>query len=382
MTDTYDTIIIGLGAMGSSAAYQLARRRQRVLGLERHTPAHAFGSSHGRSRIIRQAYMEGTEYVPLILRAYELWEALEQAAGERLLTFTGGLTIGPPQSAGLQGVIRSAEAYNLFHEVLDAAEVRRRFPPLQLSNDLIALYEQRAGVLVPEACINANLRLAAQQHAELHFEEPVLAWEAAAGGDRVRVTTARGSYEAERLIIAAGAWAPELLADLSIPFTIERQVLYWFDPLGGTAPFAPDHFPIYMWEFDEQSAFYGFPAQQGSPGGVKIAFHTGGMPCTPETIRREVLPDEVAAMRAALAERIPAINGRLLATATCMYTKVPDEHFVLGMHPHHPQVIVASPCSGHGFKFSSVIGEVLADLAQHGTTSLPISFFSPQRFVG
>lgn len=379
---TYDTIIIGLGAMGGAAAYQLAKRGRRVLGLERHTPAHDRGSSHGQSRIIRRAYMEGPEYVPLILRAYELWEDLERESGADLLTITGGLMIGAPDSQAVRGSIRSAEAYGLYHEVLDAATIRRRFPPLHVPSDAIALYERKAGFLRPEASVEAHLRRAAELGAELHFEEPALAWEASPSGDGVRVVTVRGSYEAERLIIAPGAWAPTLLADLGIPFSIERQVLFWFAPRDGTTPFAPDRFPIYIWETDAETAFYGFPAQEGPPGGVKVAFHTGGTPTDAETIRRDVAPEEVTAIRDIIAPRIPALDGELLATATCMYTKVPDEHFVIGMHPRHPQVVVASPCSGHGFKFASVIGEILADLADQGRAALPIGFFNPTRFGG
>jgi sarcosine oxidase len=374
----YHTIVVGLGAMGSAAAWQLARAGHAVLGLERFGPAHTQGSSHGHSRIIRQAYMEGTQYVPLILRAYTLWHELAAAyPDDDLLTITGGITIGAPDSAMIAGVTRSALAYGLEHEALDAAEVRRRFPPLQVPDGHLALYEPRAGVLRPEACIRAHLHGAARAGATLQFHETVTRWHA--DGHGVTVVSDRGTYQAERLIIAPGAWAPQLLADLQIPFRLERQILFWFDPVGGSAAFAPGRFPIYIWEVDDQTAFYGFPAQAGPPGGVKIAFHTGGTPCDPDSIRRDVAADEVEAMRAAVRQRIPAIDGPLLASATCMYTRTPDDHFVIGLHPHHPNVVVASPCSGHGFKFSSVIGEIAAQLAVTGQTDLPIAFFAPSR---
>ena len=377
MAATYDVIVIGLGAMGSAAAYQLARRGKRVLGLERFTAAHANGSSTGRSRIIRQAYMEDPAYVPLLLRAYELWEQIERETGETLLTLTGGLMLGAPDSQAVAGATRSAEEHGLEYELLDAAEVRRRFPALQPDDGTCALYERRAGFLRPEASIAAHLRRAAELGAELRFEEPADAWEADERG--VRVRTARGSYEAERLVNAPGAWAPQLL-DLELPLQVLRQVLVWFDPEGGTEPFLPDRFPIYIWE-TPRATFYGFPHQEGPPGGVKVALHGGGEPCTPETIDRNVRPDDIEELRAVIGERIPALRGPVLHAQTCMYTMTPDEHFVLGMHPHRPNVVVASPCSGHGFKFASVVGEILADLAETGATRHPIGLFDPTRFA-
>jgi sarcosine oxidase len=382
MTAEFDIIIVGLGAMGSAAASQLAGRGARVLGLERYTPAHQQGSSHGRSRIIRQAYFEHPAYVPLLLRAYELWEQLERDAGRRLLTITGGLMIGSPDSPVVTGSIRSAQEHSLPYEVLDATEISRRFPPFKPASEVVALYETRAGVLDPEECIRAQLEQASRRGATLHFEEPALAWEAASSGDRVRVSTAHSTYEAERLVLAAGAWAPTLLADLGLPLAPERQVLYWFEPAGGVEPFLPDRFPIWIWEVAPDLDLYGFPTQDGPPGGVKVAFYRigEGGTCTPKTIDRVVHPAEIERMRAALAASLPALNGELRATLTCMYTNTPDQHFVIGAHPRHPQVVIASPCSGHGFKFASVIGEILADLALDGATRHPIGLFDVGRF--
>ena len=383
MIAEFDVIVVGLGAMGSAAASHLAERGARVLGLERYTPAHDQGSSHGRSRIIRQAYFEHPAYVPLLLRAYELWERLERDAGRRLLTLTGGLMIGAPDSPVVTGSIRSAQQHGLPYETLDAAEIRRRFPPFNPGPEVIALYETRAGVLDPEECIRAQLEVAARRGATLRFEEPALAWEAAPSGDRVRVTTARGAYEAARLIVAAGAWAPALLADLGLPLAVERQVLYWFEPIGGAISFQPDRFPIWIWEVRPDLDLYGFPAQDGPPGGVKVAFYRTGDEgtCTPETIDRSVHPEEIGRMRAALAACMPSLNGELRATLTCMYTNTPDQHFVIGAHPRHPQVVIASPCSGHGFKFAGVVGEILADLAIEGATRHPIGLFDVGRFA-
>lgn len=378
MPTTYDVIIIGLGGMGSAAAYQLARRGQRVLGIERFTPAHDQGSSHGKSRVIRQAYFEDPAYVPLLLRAYELWAQIERDAGQQVLTITGGLMIGREDSQTFAGSVRSAHTWNLPHELLDAHDIRRRFAPLQPSNDLVALYEAKAGFVHPEDSVWAHLQQALAHGAALHFSEPALDW--TADTNRVRVTTGRGVYEAERLIIAPGAWAPELLVDLSLPLTVTRQTLYWFDPVGGSAAFAADRFPIYIWEMEHGEQFYGFPAQPGVAG-VKVAFFYKGPHCDPNTVNRIVGDDEVQAMRETLAARIPTLNGALLDTATCLYTEVPDHHFIVAPHPQHANVIVASPCSGHGYKFCSVIGEILADLVIDGSTRHQISLFDPARFA-
>ncbi|MBC8078309.1 MAG: N-methyl-L-tryptophan oxidase [Chloroflexales bacterium] len=378
MQKSYDVIIIGLGGMGSAAAYQLAQRGQRVLGLERFTPAHNQGSSHGKSRVIRQAYFEDPAYVPLLLRAYELWEQLERDAGQPLLTITGGLMLGSEGSATFAGSLRSARQWNLPHEVLDAADMRRRFPPLQPADDLVGLYEAKAGFVHPEESVWAHLQQALAHGAALHFSEPVLGWQASDGG--VRVRTARGSYEAERLVLAPGAWAPELMRDLQLPFTVTRQTLYWFEPVGGSAPFAIGSFPIFIWELPDGDQFYGFPAQPDVPG-VKAAFFYRGLTCDPNTVNRIVSEQDVQELRAVIAQRVPSLNGALLNTATCLYTEVPDHNFIIAHHPQHANVVLASPCSGHGYKFCSVIGEVLADLVIDGQTRHPIGLFDPKRFA-
>jgi|HigsolmetaAR202D_1030399.scaffolds.fasta_scaffold00430_8 sarcosine oxidase len=380
-SNSYDVIVVGLGAMGSATAYELAQRGSRVLGLERFTPAHSFGSSHGRSRIIRQAYMEHPDYVPLVLRAYELWEKIERDAQQHLLTRTGGLMLGPSDSQVVAGSLESAKTYQLAHEMLDSAEIRRRYPMFHTKPDTIGLYAPNDGFLVPEACIQAYLSQAERYGAELHYQEPIVEWKANEHG--VEVRTERGQYQAEKLVLTVGAWAPQLLQDLGLPLQVERRVLYWFQPLEDISAFAPERFPIYIWEYAPGEDFYGFPAQGGEPGGLKVAFHTPirQSVCTPETIDRTVYPEEIAAMRALLAEFMPSLNGELLSTATCMYTLTPDQHFVIGKHPQYERVVLASPCSGHGFKFASVIGEILADLARDGTTRQPIELFNIERFA-
>jgi sarcosine oxidase len=378
---TYDTMVLGLGGMGSAAACELARRGRRVLGLERYTSPHDRGSSHGSSRVIRLSYYEDPAYVPLLLRAYELWRQIERETGAALLTETGGLMIGRPEAELVAGSARSAREHDLPHEILDAREIRRRYPPLRPDDDMIALFDLRAGFLRPEAAVKAHLDRAAELGAELHFEEPVLAWEPARDG--VCVRTARGSYEASRLVVAPGAWAPEVLADLQLPLSVERQVLYWFDPIGGIEPFLPDRFPIFIWDEGDYTP-YGFPALEGPAGGVKVSFHQAPdmQRCTPATIDRTVHEAEVAALRRVLERRVPALNGRLLRAVTCMYTNTPDRHFIVTAHPQHPQVIIACGFSGHGFKFCSVVGEIVADLAERGETRHPIGLFNLRRLSG
>ena len=376
----YDTIVIGLGGMGSAAAYHLARRRKRVLGLEQFTPAHDKGASHGKTRVTRQAYYEDPAYVPLLVRAHELWYQIEKETGSSVLSEVGGLMIGRPETAVVSGSIRSARQYGLGHEILDAAEIRRRYPVLAPRPDEIALFERKAGFLRPEAAVQAHLDGATLHGAELHFGERVIAWEQS--GSRVRVRTNQGEYEAAHVVISPGPWAPAVLAELGLPLVVERQVLYWFDPIGGVEPFLPDRFPIFIWEAEDAATPYGFPAIDGPNGGVKIAYYRAPQEetCSPETIERSIRESEVASMREAIAERIPALNSRFLAGVTCMYTNTPDKNFVIASHPACPQVSIACGFSGHGFKFCSVVGEILADLATTGETRHDISLFRPQRF--
>jgi sarcosine oxidase len=376
----YDVIVAGLGGMGSAAAYHLAGRGKRVLGLERFAPAHDKGSSHGQSRIIRQAYFEDPSYVPLLLRAYELWGQLERETGEDLMTLTGGLMIGPPESRPFTGSKATADEYGLPYEVLDAAELKRRYPVFEPTEDTVALFEEKAGFVRPEAAVGAHLKRAAAMGADLRFGEEILTWEPTASG--VRVGTASGAYEAERLVVTAGAWAPKLLADLGLPLEVTRQILFWLNPVGGLDPFLAERFPIFIWEPEDGNTFYSIPAHDGPDGGVKVAFfRADGTPADPDAVDREVHDHEVDFIRSYLARYVPALDGGLLYAKTCMYTNTPDEHFVISTHPDHPQVAIAAGFSGHGFKFCGVVGEILADLATGGDTDHPIDHFSPTRLV-
>jgi sarcosine oxidase len=367
---TYDIVVAGLGAMGSATVSELSRRGLSVLGLDRHAPPHAFGSSHGETRIIREAYFEHPVYVPLVQRAFELWRALERASGATLLRETGGLMIGRPGSALVEGALRSARLHGLAHDVLTASEVQKLFPALRPDDDMIAVHEPRAGILYPEACIGAFLAQARRQGGEVHGDEAVRRWES--GTDGLRVYTERGEYRARRLIVCAGAWVNELLPGQELPLHIERQVLHWFEPLVMADQFAPERCPIHLWQFDEGRFFYGFP---DLGGGVKAGFHHEGETTTANGVRRDVAPSEVEAVRSVMRRFLPCADGPLRSSIVCLYTNTPDSHFLIDTHPQHPDVLIASPCSGHGFKFAPVIGEILADLAQDRVPRFELSLF-------
>jgi sarcosine oxidase len=371
----YDVIVVGLGGMGSAAARHLAARGQRVLGLERFTPAHDRGSSHGGTRIVRQAYIEDPAYVPLLLRAYELWDQAGKEADADLLTLTGGLYLGSPESAAVAGSLASARQWGLAHEVLDAAGIRERFPTLTPASADVGVFEERAGYVRPEAAVAVHLELAARDGAELRFDENVEFWSTTSDG--VLVSTGSRTYTAGALVIAPGAWAPKLLADLELPLLVDRQVQYWFDPPGGTGPY--ERHPVFLWEHDDDLV-YGIPAVDGPGGGVKVAFHRRRHPTDPDALDRVVTAAEVAEIRTQAARIAPGVPGTLNRTAVCMYTLTPDEHFVIGHHPAHERVVVACGFSGHGFKFVPVVGEILADLVIDGATTHPTSLFDPRRF--
>ncbi|SMQ87065.1 sarcosine oxidase [Bacillus sp. OV166] len=381
MSKQYDVIVIGLGAMGSTTAYQLAKRGQRVLGLDQFGPAHDQGSSHGGSRIIRQSYFEDPAYVPLLLRAYELWDEIKRESGEEVMTVTGGLMMGLPDSLTVSGSINSSKQWNLAYEVLEAEDIRRRFPVFNPSPNTIALYEEKAGFVRPELSVYTHLLQAEKHGADLRFFESVQSWEAHPSGEGVRVVTSNGTYEAGKIVISAGAWAPQLLKDLGVSLQVERHIQMFFEPTGGIEPFRIGKQPIYIWEADDNVQLYGFPSTGIGAEGAKIAFFRKGVACTPETIDRNVYDYEVEMMRDYIAKGIPQLNGRFLQGKTCMYTNTPDEHFVISPYPDHPQVAVAAGFSGHGFKFASVVGEILADLVIDGKTKHPIDLFSPQRFA-
>jgi sarcosine oxidase len=370
---SYDVIVIGLGAMGSATAYHLAARGARVLGIDRHAPPHALGSTHGETRIIREAYYEHPLYVPLVQRAYELWQRLEHdAATPQLLTITGGLMLGAPDSDLIAGVRRSAREHGLAIEELSGSELRQRFPQFAPPADFAVLNDPRAGTLDPEACVRAHLNLAVQHGAKLLMNDPVESW--SVQGDGVEVRTASGTYSAGKLVIAAGAWLTELLGAAAPSLRIERQVLVWFDPPGDRAQWEAARFPIFMCEYADSPFIYGFPV---GPRGWKAAVHYAGEPVIHAAdVRRTIEPHDIARVRDAVARLFPwAADAPVRDAATCLYTNTHDLHFTIDTLPGVPQVLVSSPCSGHGFKFASAIGEAQAELLLDGHCRFDLSPF-------
>lgn len=370
-----DVVIVGLGAMGSATALTLARRGLRVAGFDRFHPPHRFGSSHGRSRIIREAYYESPIYVPLVQRAHTLWHALERDSGRSLFTRTGGLMLGRPEGELVSGTRRSVAEHGLPCEQLDAAAIRRRFPAFRVEPDTIGILEPRAGFLDPEACVESCLTLAIAAGAELHFDAAVAGWRR--DGDGLVVDTAAGPVRAGSVVLAAGAWLGALGGGAGLPLTVTRQVMHWFRPAGDPALFGPARMPVFIWEWEPGRMIYGFP---DVGDGFKVARHHEGAIVAADGVDRSVGAGEVAEMREIVRRCFPAADGPPLESAVCLYTSTPDHHFVLGPHPEEPRVILASPCSGHGFKFAPAIAEAIADLVTGRSPGEDLSLFSPARF--
>jgi len=350
-TPAYDVIVIGLGAHGSAAAYHLAKRGATVLGLERFPRGHTLGSSGGLSRIIRVSYYEHPDYVPLLQRAWDLWRELETESGEALLTQTGGLYLGRPDGDLVTGARLSARTHGLAHEELDTATLRERYPLFRGDDGWIGLFDVQAGWLAPERCIETHLRMAERHGAALRFEEPAR-WEK--DGDGVRVTTDGGTYLADRLVLTAGAWMPELLPDLARHLWIERNVLFWFEPRERILEFAA--LPVWILE-DDDRMYYGFPYDAAH--GFKLAGLHFGDRVDPNTVERDPRAVDEERVRSFLRRRIPSADGTRRLAKVCMYTNASDGHFVIDSVPGS-NVTFASACSGHGFKFASAIGELLA----------------------
>jgi sarcosine oxidase len=375
MPHTTDVIVVGLGAMGSATLYHLAQRGVRVAGFDRFTPPHALGSTHGLSRIIRESYYEHPHYVPLVQRAYELWFDLERRAAHRLFHQTGGLMIGTSAGVLVAGALRSARQHGLEHEQLSAAAVRSRFPAFGPPNDMIAFFEPRAGVLDPEGCVDAHLRLGVAAGAEVHTNEPVLEWSVAGG--RVRVVTSRGEYDGGRLALCAGAWTPALVDGDALSLRVERQVMHWFTPARDAELFTPARCPIAMIEYEPERIFYFVP---DGGDGVKAAIHHEGETADPDRVRRDVGSEEVERVTRLLATYLPAAAGTYRRSATCLYTNTSDGHFFIAPHSRHEDVLIVSACSGHGFKFASAIGEGVSDLLM-GVSRPDLEPFGRQRLV-
>ena len=373
MAEGFDAIVVGLGGMGSAALFHLATKGARVLGLDQFVPPHDRGSSHGLSRIIRLAYWEHPIYVPLVRRAYELWRELEITCGIPLLTITGSLDIGSTGGRLYGGALQSAIRYGLPHEDLSAREVTERFPGFRLPSSVRAIYQPDGGYLRPEQAILAHLALASGAGAEIHTGERVVGWTASDEG--VVVTTNARTYRCGQLVITAGPWNQTVLAGrIPLGLVPERQVVIWTKPL--TDAFRPGHVPVFYMEMDE-GRFYGFPEDDV---GFKIGkYHHLGQVVNPDEAPRDVTPQDLAVLMDAVAKYFPGANGEVMRAETCLFTNTPDEHFAIGRVPGTSNVLMAGGCSGHAFKFCSVIGEVLGDLALRGTSAFDLTLFDPGR---
>jgi sarcosine oxidase len=376
---SFDAIVVGLGAMGSATTWALARRGVRVLGLDQFQPGHVRGSSHGESRIIRQLYFEHPLYVPIVQRAYALWAELETEAGAQLLYLNGGLTLGPAGGRIVPGARDAARRHGLSFDELTADGITRRFPAIHPPENYVGLWDPRGGYVRADRAV-ASFQSVAQQHgASLHFGEPMVRWRADGAG--VTIDTPQAQYRADHLVLCVGAWADRIVADLSLPLVVERQVLVWFDPPASPDQFDAARFPIFVYEYRTGHTAYGFPRLEQ---GVKAAvFHGGEMVPNPDAIQAPVTGAEIQVVRDALASAFPALGtAPVRATMTCLFTNAPDSRFVIGRHPAHSQVLLCSSCSGHGFKFAPAIGEINADLLTRGASQFDLTPFEVTRFMG
>ena len=375
LSQEFDCIVIGVGGMGSSTLYNLAKRGRRVLGLEQFDIPHAEGSSHGVNRIIRLAYYEHPSYVPLLRRAYELWSEIESVTGEQLLYKTGSIDTAPSGHEVFEGSLESCLLHDIPHRVLNHAQINEEFPGYQLPPGHMGLLQGDGGFVLSERSIVAYANAAMSTGAEIHAREVVSGWEPDQGG--VRVFTDRGEYTAERLVITAGAWTSgmvPILDDLAVP---ERQVLAWLQPIDGSL-YTPEVFPVFNAYFDE-GRYYGFPVY-GIPGFKVGRYHHLEEVIDPDFAIKTVNSEDEAVLRSAVEKYFPKANGTTMTLKTCMFTNTPDEHFIVDLLPANSQVAVAAGFSGHGFKFASVIGEILADLAINGETEHNIDLLKIDRF--
>lgn len=369
----YDAIVIGIGAMGSAALYHLARRGQRVLGIEQFHVAHDLGSAHGQTRIIRRAYFEHPDYVPLLNHAFQLWKELEQQTHRSLIEPVGLILIGPPHGEVITGVRRAASQYDLDIRTIEPSRFARQFPQLVLPPGTDVLNEPAGGFLRVEDCVRAHVEAATQAGAELVTGASVTGW--SRDRSNLRVTTNRAEYLARKLVICGGAWAGKLLADLHLPLTVERKVQLWFDLADATAA---RELPVFAYDFGDRF-FYGFPSLDGRS--MKMAEHVAATSVSdPSTIDRNVHDEDTAPVQRFAQQHVRCAGTNVVEHSVCMYTMTPDRHFIIDRHPTDENITFAAGFSGHGFKFAPIVGAVLADLALDGRTSAPVDFLSARRF--
>jgi monomeric sarcosine oxidase len=367
--------VLGAGGIGSAAAFELASRGAGVLAIDRFCPPHDHGSTHGQSRVIRQAYFEHPEYVPLLIESYALWRHLEQLAGRHLLNEVGVLQAGSSDRIVVPGILRSVQKHNLVIEHLTAAEIQHRWPGFRVAENLVGIFDPRGGYLLVEDCVRAHLAAAQTAGATVLSDTIVHDWNAT--HREIRVETSAGQFTAARLIITAGAWAATLLKGIGVELAARRKSLFWFETSSQKYEVASG-LPVYLFELPA-GVFYGFPKLD--PRGVKVAEHSGGRTIAdPLAVDRAIDAFDQRKLTEFLAACMPEVSNRVSDHAVCLYTMSPDEHFIVDRHPTHANVVFAAGLSGHGYKFAPLLGRALADLALDGGTSLPIDFLSLGRF--
>lgn len=381
VANNYDVIVVGVGSMGSATCHALSQRGVRVLGLEQGSLPNILASFTGATRAIRLSYSEHPDYVPLLRGAYERWETLGDEAGRQLLQLTGALYLGPPEGEHVSGAQRSAEEHGLAHAMHSHEDLQKNWPQFSLPENFVALHEDRAGYLLSEQCVVAFIAAALRGGADLRGHQAVVDWSASESG--VTVRTATDTFSASHLVFTSGAWTNRTLGDLGVKLKVTRQVLGWVWP---SAPenFTADKFPVWVLDGNEGTGvYYGFPMTPDGSGGVglKLALHWPSVETDPDSVERGALPGDEDEVRDGLRRFIPTGDGPLLAQRICLYTNTPDGHFIVDRHPEHANVSLACGFSGHGFKFSSVMGDVLADLATAGKTDWPIGFLGLSRFA-
>ncbi|MDZ7877298.1 MAG: N-methyl-L-tryptophan oxidase [Saprospiraceae bacterium] len=382
MNHLYDCIIVGGGSMGSAAAYHLSKNGQKVLLLEQFDFIHEQGAHGGQSRLIRKAYFEHPDYVPLLLRAYKNWAALEKETQEQVYFETGILYFGEKNEPSLANIRQSAQLNDLRLTTLSMTDAKQKYPMFAaVPDDWESLLEPEAGFLLVEKCVHLHLQLAIKHGARLLAREKVIKWTENTEG--VVVVTEKQEYHAKKVIFTAGAWTDKLLTHLNVPLKVTRQILGWVSPKNWD-DFSLGKFPCWGIFDKEKSLYYGMPIlnTEGTTGalGLKLGCHFHGAVVNPDSVDRDITEADEATFREGLKKYMPAANGDTLAIKTCLYTNSPDEHFIIDHYPKHKNVILTCGFSGHGFKFASVIGEILSDLAIHGKTKQPIGFLSLKRF--
>jgi len=376
VAENYDVIVVGVGSMGSATCYQLAKRGARVLGLDQYPVPHSYGAHHGLARMIRMAYFEHPNYVPLLRRSYELWDELEHESNAHILYRTGALYIGNPGSTLISGAVRSAEEHALAYEILDVEEMGRRYPQIHMRPDQKAFFEQPAGFLIPELAVSSFVEAARRQGASINTGQEVCRWRADAKG--VTVETSQNRYQAGQVVFTGGAWSGKIVRGLGVELNVTLQQQGWFEPKTPEA-FQLGKLPAWYIETSGGHGYYGFPLLPDQSG-MKVALHAPGRSTDIDTADRTPDPTISNEMRDYLRENLPDAAGTMLDSSVCLYTNSPDSHFIVDRHPEFEKVLVACGFSGHGFKFCPVIGEALADLALHGKSQLPIEFLRLSRF--